>query len=294
MNGLLEWTAPSSRDRDKPWPDDAVLNGVTFVYQRALDPSYSIDHRPDQVSRNAPAVDGILVAPSQSRIAVEITQAETYEGQRRTQSLVADFLRDAERRLSPVLPPGVTCELPVHPFQRGSDWKDIVSRIEEYISSIGHNLQPGAVEHHVPGVPFPFWVGYTPGSILRFRFERADPPPEVVDAELVQIMTKALRHKSEELRSYKEAAYRTSLVITSADRYLVSWHRAYRLFREAERLGETGHIDDVLFALTGDTVSIPFLVFKGDVALRNAVNPHTFSPDEIGADGSTRVTNDPS
>lgn len=273
---IFEWKAPKSRNTSETWSDEVVLECTLSVYQQCVDTGFAITDRPDQSDRRNPAVDGIFSSPSGRLVAVEITAVETYASQMETRSRVNKHLKPFEAELASYLPPGISCELPIHPLPRGHDWKSIGLHLAAHILSVADSLEPGASCHSVVGVPFEIWLAYEPWTPLRFYFRCSDPSRSEIEADLLASMVKALCHKQPQLRALANHGYRTVLVLTSHDGnfYRITWDSAYKAFLKAEAVVGSDHAQDVLFSFTGDCSFLYSLAFKGDPLFRNALNSH--------------------
>lgn len=262
---VFKWRAPNSRNPGELWPDEVVLEFTLAAYQECVDPALRIIDRPDRPDRRNPAVDGVL-ASSSRRIAVEITEVQTFADQLKTRSEVDAYLGPIEAELALELPLGTSCELPVHPLPPGHDWKKIGQLLATCIMSAVESLEPGAYRQSIDGVPFAFWLAYHPGSPLPFRFSRSNPSYAEIQTGLAAAMVKALGHKRPQLRNLADRGDRTVLVLTSHDAnfYRVTWDSAYNAFRHAQALVGSDHVRDVLFSFTGDCSFLYCLPFKGD------------------------------
>jgi hypothetical protein len=175
--------------------------------------------------------------------------------------------------LASELPAGLWCIIPVHSFRPGFDWIDARTRLAAFLRQVAPSLAAGASIHDVPDIPFRVKLQYDPRLNVPFRIFRAAPSTEQISADLVKSMETALSHKKARLAEYKTNGYRTVTVIDGSDTALVSWTEPYRAFLAAEKTIGSEHASDVLFAMTGDHNRIYCMAFKGDIALRQALNP---------------------
>ena len=270
---LFEWKPAAPRDQLARWSDDAVLAAVASAYQECVHSQYAVTHRPDERNRSTREVDGVLEAPGALPVAIEITALESFGGQLLDDSRVEKLLSAFQMDLASELPAGLWCIIPVHSFQPGVDWIDARTRLASFLRQEASRLVAGSSIHEVPGIPFRVKLQYDPRLNVPFRIFRAAPPADQITADLVMSMEKALSHKKARLAEYKANGYRTVTVIDGADSALVSWTEPYRAFLAAEKTIGTEHASDVLFAMTGDHNRIYCMAFKGDLALRQALNP---------------------
>jgi hypothetical protein len=264
--------------------DDLLLECALSIYQQTVDSGYHLTSRPDRDKRNLPAVDGIFTAAASDPVAIEITELQTFQDQLKTRALFARYLKPIERDLARRLPRGIWCQLPTDPFVPGYDWSIFGELLSTYILRRSKSLPLGGTHHRIDGLPFAVSLGRDPkGWPLPFCFVRDNPPADQIRVDLLNHMLKALNHKREELRELQREGYRTALMLTSADcnYYCITWDLVYKVFLEAERRVGSSHVQDILFAFTGDYGTAYCMAFKSGTAFREALNSSTmkFGPE---------------
>lgn len=269
---VFTWTPPTPRDEHVRWSEDEILEAIAYLYRTAVDAGYVLAERPDKSNRKEKAVDAILKSPAGKTIAVEITAVEAFEDRFKTGKLSNDFLDPVERRLAHTVRRGVWCELPDRPFKHGENWEEMAEDLASYIEKTSSSLEEGMTIHEVSGLPEPFTLTYDPFFTVPFFFGMSSSAREETWSHLEACMIQALEHKRERLAGYSADGDRTSLVITSTEVYRLPWDRAYAAFVLAERAVGTAHVQDVVFAFTGNVDRIILMVFKGDALLKAAVN----------------------
>ena len=270
----FEWKPTEWRKPHESWSEDVLAGLCVAVYCESVDPQYQAHARPDRVERHSPAVDLFLTSPAGKPIAIEITRIETFARQNETQSLARAFLSPLEEEIRQWGLRGITCELPPYPFIRGDDWRKTAAKLRLYIIANAESIPEGSSVHIVPDVPFPVMLLSDPYSPFQFMFRRADPPPDVIAANLRSNFEKALKHKRHELARLRRRGYRTALLLFTEDInfYRMNWDAAYKAFLRAESTVGADHVDDVLFAFAGDSVTICCMAFAGDREFRVELN----------------------
>lgn len=200
-------------------------------------PAVSVDRWPDLEERNRPEIDAVA-----GRYAIEHTRLDSFPGQTEDTEF---FSRLAALQATLALDYRLTISLPVGALSPGTNWDEILARVEQWITGEAHALPVGEHSIAVDGVPFAMEVRrgdatWAPG----LRIGRQDPG----DFGFAEVLRHLAARKINKLRPHRAAGAVAILLIETRCEPLMSPKMMRDGLQEAFPDGLPAGVDQVWFA----------------------------------------------
>ena len=248
---------------------DEIICRFIARYNSCQDAQFTITFWPDKAERNQRACDAYAEALGVHPLAIEHTNVETFQRQKKDSARFSEVCGVLETELKAHFPYDVTLIIPTFAIQTGTDWNGIRDTLREWLLTQVSTLPVGRTDHQVEGVPFriTIWKGDRLGR--GFGVARTAPPT----LETTEIVTAALKNKNDQLQRYRANGDETILILETDDIALIDHVELYKAFLQASACVPTPNIDQVWMVQTinpGDYCS--FFCFDGPEAIMEKVN----------------------
>ena len=253
---------------------DEIIRRFIERYNSCQGAQFTITGWPDKAERNQRACDAYAEAPGVPPLAIEHTNVETFQKQKRDSVRFSKVCGVLEKELHDAFPYNVTLIIPTFGIPTGTDWNSIRDALREWLLTQVSALPVGHTAHQAEGVPFRITIMKGDRLSRGFHVARTAPPSLETDDELTEIVATALNNKNHQLQRYRANGDETILILETDDIALMNHIELYKAFLQASARAPTPNIDQVWIAETINPEDCcSFICFDGPEAIMEKVNP---------------------
>ncbi len=195
--------------------DEKLVELFLRGYNETTGGTYEIEHRPEQVERQKPAVEAVAHDKTGNRLAIEHTLLQPFVGERDDSQRFLAAIAPLEAEESLVIPNfDITLMVFVGAIPKGVPWGNVYETVRDWLRGNVHSFPIGFSSHRVPDMPFDLSISiektHLPDSPGCFFVARHAPPDS-----LDEVMRTAFSRKLSKL--VETPADRRILLLEKAD-----------------------------------------------------------------------------